>query len=462
MSSTVQDVTNIQKIMPDKLPPQNIEAEMAVLGAMLFDENTVSDIIYKLTSVSFHKSFHQKIYAAILALYEENKPVDLITLTEKLKAQGELEKAGGASYITSLLDVVSSAANVETYVQMVNEKAILRNLIMSSSEIISDCYRTDIEVNNLIDGVEKKIFDISEKRIQNDFVPIKDLIKESVMTVQNLYNKKTRIIGVPSGFADIDEKMSGLQKSDLIILAARPSMGKTSLALSIAEHVGIREKKPVALFSLEMSKEQLVMRMLCSLARVNAHKVRSGFLGESDFPDLVNAAGKLSTAPVYIDDTPSISVMELRAKARRLKMKAKIEVIIVDYIQLVAGSSRRSENRQQEMSDISQALKALARELQVPVVVLSQLNRAVESRPDHRPQLSDLRESGAIEQDADVVLLLTRREYYDREDSPGTADLIIAKQRNGPTGEIRLAFREEYTRFDDYIDREEVESFEDQ
>jgi replicative DNA helicase len=441
--------------MPDKLQPQNVEAETAVLGGMLLDENAVSDVIYKLRADSFYKAAHRKIYGAMLALYEENKAIDVITLTDKLKMAGDLEKVGGAAYVTSLLNAVSSAANIDQYVAILHEKAILRNLIAISGDITAECYDVDIDVNNLIDRVEKRVFDISQKRLDSDFVPIGNLVKDSVMTVQNLYNKKTLLTGISCGYKDLDERLSGLQRSDLLVVAARPSMGKTSLALGIAEHVGVTEKKPVAIFSLEMSKEQLVMRMLCSLSRINAHKVRRGFLGEHDFPELVKAAGKLAAAPIYIDDTPGISVMELRAKARRLRLKSKIELIIVDYLQLIQGTSRRAENRQQEISDISRALKALARELDVPVMVLSQLNRAVESRQDHKPQLSDLRESGAIEQDADVVLMLMRREYYDREDSPGTADIIISKQRNGPTGEVRMAFKEEYTRFEDLAERPE-------
>lgn len=459
MALSVQDISNRQQGLPEKLQPQNVEAETAVLGGMLLDENAVSDVIYKLSEDSFYKPAHRKIFDAMRSLYEENKAIDVITLTDKLKMAGELERAGGAAYITSLLNVVSSASNIDQYVAILHEKAILRNLIAISSDIAAECYDADIDVNNLIDRVEKRVFDISQKRIDSDFVPIGNLVKDSVMTVQNLYNKKTLLTGLSSGYKDLDERLSGLQRSDLLVMAARPSMGKTSLALGIAENVGVVDKKAVAIFSLEMSKEQLVMRMLCSLARINAHKVRRGFLGESDFPELVKAAGKLSAAPIYIDDTPGISVMELRAKARRLKLKSKVELIIIDYLQLIQGTSRRAENRQQEISDISRALKALARELDVPVIVLSQLNRAVESRQDHKPQLSDLRESGAIEQDADVVLMLMRREYYDREDSPGTADIIIAKQRNGPTGEIRMAFKEEYTRFEDMTERpEEIET----
>ncbi len=447
------------RVLPDKTVPQHIEAEMAVLGGMILDENAASDVIYKLSQDIFYRAAHKKIYAAMVALYDENRPIDIITLTDKLRVQGELERAGGAAYLTTLLNSVSSASNLDQYASILHEKAILRTLITVSQDVAQECFDADVDVGNLIDRVEQRVFDISQKRIDSDFVPIGTLVKESVMTVQNLYNKKTLLTGIPSGYRDLDDRLSGLQRSDLIVMAARPSMGKTSLALGIAENVGVVDKRPVALFSLEMSKEQLVMRMLCSLARINMHKVRRGFLGENDFPELVKAAGKLAAAPIFIDDTPGLSVMELRAKARRLKMKSKIELIAIDYLQLIQSTARRSENRQQEITEISRSLKALARELDVPVIVLSQLNRAVESRQDHKPMLSDLRESGAIEQDADVVLMLMRREYYDREDSPGTADIIIAKQRNGPTGEIRMAFHQDYTRFEDLTQRpEDVEA----
>ncbi len=429
---------------------------MALLGSLILDENTLARVVYKLHERSFYKPAHQKIFSSISTMFELSKPIDAITLAEHLRTRGHLEDVGGSAYLSQLLECVSSTANIDYYLSIVHEKAVLRYLIEISSEVGSMCFEPDAQANELLDLAETKVFELTQRKVTDEFVPIGELVKDSVKQVEKLYHEKSAVTGLASGFKDFDEKTSGLQNSDFIVLAARPSMGKTSFALNIAEYAAIVKGQPVAVFSLEMSKEQLVMRMLCSLARVNAHKVRTGYLSETDFPDLVNAAGKLAGAPIYIDDTPGISVLEIRAKARRLKMKQDVKLIIVDYLQLMQPT-RRVDNRQQEISEISRALKALARELNVPVIVLSQLNRAVESRTDHRPQLSDLRESGAIEQDADLVVMLLRREYYDREDSPGTADLIIAKQRNGPIGDIKLAFHEEYTRFDDFTVREEPE-----
>ena len=396
---------------------------------------------------------HRKLFEQITALYDENKPVDLLTLTERLKNQGALEAVGGASYLASLMNYISTTANVEHYIKIVQDKFTLRRLIDVSSEIINECYHMPEETAPVLDLAERKIFEIAQHRAREGFIPFRELVKDSVETVEKLYQRKQLVTGVPTGYRDFDEKTSGLQMSDLIVFAARPSMGKTSFAMNIAEHAALNENIPVAIFSLEMSKPQLVMRMLCSYSRVNLQKVRTGFLGENDFPRLVAAAGKLAAAPIYIDDTPGITIMELRAKARRLKAKYDIKLIILDYLQLMQSSSRRSENRQQEIADISRSLKGLARELNVPIIVISQLNRAVESRQDHRPQLSDLRESGAIEQDADVVVLLLRKEYYDPEDSPGLADVILGKQRNGPTGSIVLRFFNEFTRFEDYTEQ---------
>ena len=436
--------------------PQNVEAEMALLGSLILDENTLARVVYKLNEKSFYRTAHQKLFASLCSLYEQGKPIDAITLAEHLRGKRQLEEIGGSAYLSQLLDSVSSTANVDYYMEIVHEKSILRHLIDITSQVGSDCLEPQAEAKELLDRAEQKIFELTQRKVTDEFVQIGDLIKESVKFVEKLHREKSAVTGLPTGFKDIDEKTSGLQNSDFIVIAARPSMGKTSLSLNIAEHVAVVEKLPVGIFSLEMSKEQLVLRMLCSLAQVNAHKVRTGFLSQEDFDRLVTAAGKLAEAPIYIDDTPGISVLEIRAKSRRLKMRNDVRMIIVDYLQLMQ-STRRAENRQQEISEISRALKALARELDVPVVVLSQLNRAVESRTDHRPQLSDLRESGAIEQDADVVVMLLRREYYDREDSPGTADLMVAKQRNGPTGDLKLAFREEFTRFGDFTSREEPE-----
>lgn len=438
----------------DRLPPQNLEAEMAVLGAMLLERDAIGIAVEKVYSENFYSDIHKKLFTYIVSLYDENKPVDILTLTERLKNQNELEAVGGASYIASILNSVPTAANIEYYIGIVQEKSVLRRLIDVSSEVIAQCYESPGDVSEILDIAERRIFDISQHRIEDGVTSFRELVKNSVEMVERLYQHKRLVTGIATGFSDFDKMSSGLQPSDFIVFAARPSMGKTSLALNIAEHVAVEEKLPVAIFSLEMSKPQLVLRLLCAYSKVNIHRVRTGFLGESDFPRIVAGAGRLSSAPIFIDDTPGISIMELRAKARRLKAKHDIKLIIVDYLQLMPSTSRRAENRQQDIADISRAFKSLARELNIPVLVISQLNRAVEGRQDHRPQLSDLRESGAIEQDADVVVLLLRKEYYDPEDSPGIADVIVAKQRNGPTGDMKLRFFSEFTKFEDYTEQE--------
>jgi replicative DNA helicase len=436
------------KELLEKIPPQNLEAEMAVLGSMLIDEEAISIAVETLDSGSFYKESHKKIYQAIIDLYNGNKAVDLITLTNELKRSGSLDEIGGASFLTALANSVPTSANINHYVSIVKEKSILRSLINNSTRIVSMCYETEGNIDEVVDSAEKFIFEISDKKTQGSYLQLKEIVKDSIETIDKLYQKKQHVTGVPTGFIDFDIKTAGLQPSDLIIVAGRPSMGKSALALGMAEYAGVVEKIPTAIFSLEMSKEQLVQRLLCSHARVDAHKVRTGYLATSDWPRLTAAAGKLSESPIFIDDTPAISVMELRAKARRLKMHQDIKLIILDYMQLMRGTIG-IENRQQEISEISRSLKALARELNVPVVAISQLSRAVESRTDHRPQLSDLRESGAIEQDADVVVLLLREEYYSpTPDNQGVAEVIIAKQRNGPVGTLKLAFIKEYTRFE--------------
>ena len=439
---------SMSDLMIDKIPPQNLEAEMSVLGSMLIEEEAISKAVELLDGSHFYKENHQKIFSAILELYEDGRGVDLITLSEKLKKENSLERIEGASYLTALVNSVPTAANVVYYAKIVKEKAILRNLISACTQLVTESYGLTRDVDVLLDKAEKVIFDIAQRKIEGKFVPFKDIIKDSIETIDKLYQKKEHVTGIATGFQAIDIKTAGLQASDLIIVAGRPSMGKSSLACCIAEYAGVVNKKPVAIFSLEMSKEQLVQRMLCSHARIDAHNVRTGYLSQSDWPKLTNTAGKLSEAPIFVDDTPGISVLELRAKARRLKAQHDIQLVIIDYLQLMQGS-RRSENRQQEISDISRSLKALAKELNVPVIAVSQLSRAVEARADHRPQLSDLRESGAIEQDADVVFLLLREEYYQpTEENKGLTELIIAKQRNGPVGSLKLAFIKEYTRFE--------------
>ena len=439
----------------EKLPPQSLEAEMAVLGSMLLDREATALAIEMLNQSFFYKDAHKKIYSAIVKIFDENRAVDLITVVEELKKNNALDDAGGPSYITSIASGVPTAANIVHYVKIVKEKHILRNLINASTQIAAECYNPSHDADTLIDKAEQIIFDIASKKVESRSVPLRDIIRSSIETIDNLYQRKENISGLATGFRDLDMKTAGLQPSDLIVIAGRPSMGKSALATCIAEHVGIVEKKPVAFFSLEMSKEQLVQRMLCSQARVDAHKVRTGFLSQADWPRLVTAAGKLSEAPIFIDDSPGSSVLEIRAKARRLKAQHDIQLIVLDYLQLMQGP-QGSDSRQQEISEISRSLKALARELRVPLIAISQLSRAVEQRSDHRPQLSDLRESGAIEQDADLVILLLREEYYNpTEENKGVAETIIAKQRNGPVGSISLTFVGEYMRFENLMNRSE-------
>ena len=439
----------------DKIPPQNLEAETAVLGSMLLDKDTIPQAIELLDPSFFYKDSHNKIYSAVVKLFDENKGVDLVTLIEELKRSNFLDEVGGPSYITALASSVPTAANFVHYAKIVKEKAILRNLITAATEVVTECYDTSRSVDELVDKAEQAIFEVSSKKIESRFTPLREIIKNSIETIDSLYQRKENITGLATGFRDLDIKTAGLQPSDLIIIAGRPSMGKSALASCIVEHVGVIEKTPIAFFSLEMSKEQLVQRMLCSHARVDAHKVRTGFLSQADWPRLVSAAGKLSEAPIYIDDSPGISVLELRAKARRMKAQFDIKMIVLDYLQLMQGPAN-ADSRQQEISEISRSLKSLARELNVPLIAISQLSRAVEQRQDHRPQLSDLRESGAIEQDADLVILLLREELYNQtEENKGVAEVIVAKQRNGPVGTLKLAFLGEYMRFENLMSRGE-------
>ncbi len=441
----------------EKLPPQSLEAEVAVLGSMLLDKDAVSHAVELLNESAFYKDAHRKIFSAITKLYADNKAVDLITVIEELKRSGWLDDVGGPAYVTTIASSVPTAANIIHYAKIVKEKMILRALINSATRIVAECYDQTQVVDHLLDKAEQIIFDIAQKKIESRFTPLKEIIKNSIETIDNLYQRKEHVTGIATGFRELDIKTAGLQASDLIIVAGRPSMGKSALASCIVEHVGVVEKKPVAFFSLEMSKEQLVQRLLCSHARVNAHNVRTGFLSQADWPKLVTAAGKLSEAPIYIDDTPGITVMELRAKARRMKAQYDIQFMVLDYLQLMSGTGN-VDNRQQQISDISRSLKALARELNIPIIAISQLSRAVENRTDHRPQLSDLRESGAIEQDADLVILLLREEYYNpTEENRGKATAIIAKQRNGPVGNIDLAFIHEFMRFETLATRREEE-----
>jgi replicative DNA helicase len=432
-----------------KIPPQNIEAERSVIGAILLENEALNNVLEIIGENDFYSESHRKIFSAILELYEKNEPSDLITLSNTLKNNNQLDSVGGVSYLASLVDNIPSAANVTYYSKIVKEKAILRGLIGAATEIITKSYDAGKDVENILDEAEHTIFEISENKIKPAFYPIKEIVKDSFRTIEKLYEKKELVTGVPTGFEKLDDLTSGFQKSDLIIIAGRPSMGKTAFALNITQHVAIEKGIPVALFSLEMAKEQLSLRMLASEAKVNSQRLRKGFLGETDWPKLTTAAGRLSEAPIFIDDTPAITVLEMKAKARRLKSETDLGLIVLDYLQLMRGI-RFKDSREQEISEISRSLKALAKELNIPVVALSQLNRKVEDRTNKRPQLADLRESGAIEQDADVITFIYRDEVYNRsEDNPekGMAEIIIGKQRNGPVGMVKLAFLEKYTSF---------------
>ena len=443
-----------------KLPPQHIEAEQSVLGGILIENYAINKVMEILKADDFYRESHRKIYEALIVLSERDEPADSITLTNELKNSGHLDSVGGVSYVASLIDLVPTAANIEYYAKIVKEKAILRKLIQTSTEIITQSYEDRGDVEGFLDEAERAIFDISENRVRPSFYPIKDVVKGSFKILERLYEKKELVTGVPSGFKDLDRMTAGFQPSDLIIVAGRPSMGKTAFCLNVAQYAAIEKKTPVAIFSLEMSKEQLVIRMLCSEAHVEGTKLRSGFLSESDWPRLTIAAGNLSDAPIYIDDTAALSVLELRAKARRLKTeRGGLGMLIVDYLQLMRGRAR-VESRQQEISEISRSLKALAKELNIPVIAVSQLSRKTEERTGNRPQLSDLRESGAIELDADLILFIYRDEVYNRsEENPnrGKAEIIIGKQRNGPIGKIELAFLDKFTTFKELY-RGEVEN----
>ncbi|MBC7357848.1 MAG: replicative DNA helicase [Desulfacinum sp.] len=437
-----------------RVPPHQIEAEQSLIGGMLLDNSGLPAAMELLKGDEFYREAHRIIFRAMQDLFERNEPVDLITVTDLLQQRQELEAVGGAAYLASLTQLVPSAANVPTYAKIVSEKAILRRLIQVAGEISSWCYGAGKNAEEVLDRAESAIFAITENRIRNSYAPIKDVVKESIRTIESLQERRELVTGVPTHFRDLDKITSGLQPSDLIIIAGRPSMGKTAFALNIARNAAMKSGIPCAVFSLEMSKEQLAMRLLCSEARVDSQKVRTGFLSQQDCAKLLTAAGYFMEAPLFIDDTPAITTLELRAKARRLKMEHGIGMIMVDYLQLMR-SREHSERRELEISDISRSLKALAKELNVPVVALSQLNRKVEERHDKRPQLSDLRESGAIEQDADVIAFIYRDEVYNPESKDkGTAEIIVSKQRNGPTGRVKLAYINSYTRFEDLAPEE--------
>jgi replicative DNA helicase len=439
----------------DRLPPQSLEAEQAVLGAIILEGEAITKAIEILCSDDFYRDAHRKIYNAMVELFNKNEPIDLITITEHLKDKGELEDVGGLSYLSTLATVVPTSANIKYYAKLVREKALLRSIIRACTEIVTKVYEEPEDADEMLDYAEKLIFEISNKRTNTSFYQMKDVVKHTIKIVESMYERKAVITGIPSGFKDLDELTSGFQPGDLIIIGGRPGMGKTAFSLNIAQHVGVELGEPVAFFSLEMSKEQIAMRLLSSLAMVNASALRKGFISKRDWEKLTESAVKLSEAPIYIDDSSQMSVLEIRAKARRLKMeKGRLNLIIIDYLQLMRNRIAY-DTREQEISEISRSLKAMAKELKVPVIALSQLNRSVEKTTDRRPTLANLRESGAIEQDADLIIFLYRDEIYNKKNpaNKGKAEIIVAKQRNGPTDTINLTFLSEYTRFIDFTDK---------
>ena len=439
-----------------RLPPQNLEAEQSVLGAILLDRTAIAKVEELLTEEDFYRTAHRKIYRAMLHLSASDEVIDHITLTEHLKNRGDLESVGGAAYLAELVQVVPTAANVRYHSRIVREKGLLRGLIGSSTEIVSRGYDGASSVDDLLDFAEQSVFSLSRGKLGRTFIRLKEVIKGSLDLIDALHKQGKHVTGIPTGFEELDDLTAGLQASDLIVIAGRPGMGKTSLALSMALNAAIKFHHTVGMFSLEMSQEQLVLRMLSSEAHVDSHALRTGRLQKEDWWRLAEAAGKLEQAPMFIDDTGALTVQQMRGKARRLKAENGLDLLIVDYLQLMQGRTD-AESRQQEISDISRSLKALAKELHVPIVALSQLSRAVESRQDKRPVLADLRESGAIEQDADVVIFVYREEVYDPDsEKKGIADILVRKHRNGPTGDRQLAFLDKYAQFANLFDREVV------
>lgn len=436
--------------------PQSIEAEQSVVGSMIIDKSAIAKVLERLEEEDFYRDGHKVIYKTILDMFRNDIAVDLLTLLEYLKSTNMLERAGGVTYITELSSSVPTTANLSAYIKIVSDKSTLRKLIKASTAIIEESYNNQSQVENVVDIAEKKIFNLAEKRTSKDFEPLGDVLERGFAQIEKLFNNKGEITGVGTGFADLDAKTSGFQSGDMILIAARPSMGKTTFALNIAEHVALREHRSVVIFSLEMSKEQLAYKLLCSEANVDMLKLRTGTLEDKDWENIAMAAGPLSKAKIYIDDSAGVTVMEMRSKCRRLKMEYGIDLIVIDYLQLMSGGAS-SDNRQQEVSEISRSIKALAKEMECPVIALSQLSRAPEQRADHRPMLSDLRESGSIEQDADIVMFLYRDEYYNKEtEDKNIGECIIAKQRNGPVGTAKLAWLGQYSKFGnlDVIHRE--------
>ena len=431
-----------------KIPPHDLEAEQAIIGSMLTDKDAVISALEVLKEEDFYREDNRAIYSAIINLYNRAEPIDIITVKAELESMGKFEQIGGLEYLAELPEKVPTTANATKYIKIVEEKSILRNLIKTANEIIELGYSPTEDVEDIMEGAEKKIFNIMQNKNQKGYSAMKDVLVDSFTQLEELYNRKQHITGVPSGFTELDYRTAGFHGSELILIAARPAMGKTAFALNIATNAAVRAKVPVAIFSLEMSKEQLVNRVLCSEAMVDSNKVRTGKLEEDDWAKLAASIGPLSESEIYIDDTPGISVMEIRAKCRKLKLEKNIGMVIIDYLQLVQGSNKRNGSREQEISEISRSLKILAKELGVPVIALSQLSRAVEQRPDHRPMLSDLRESGAIEQDADIVMFLYRDDYYNQDsEKKDIAEVILAKHRGGSTGTVDLLWLGSYTKF---------------
>lgn len=431
-----------------KIPPHDIEAEQAILGSMLIDKDAVINAIEVLKEEDFYREDNKTIYSAMLSLYARSEPIDIITVKSELTQIGKFETVGGLEYLASLPDKVPVVSNIENYIQIVEEKSILRKLIKASNEISQMGYEQTEETERIMDVAEKKIFDIMQNRNTKGYTPIKEVLINAIDELEKLYNHKGGITGIATGFIDLDRITAGLHNSDLVLIAARPAMGKSAFALNIASHVAIREKVPVAVFNLEMSKEQLGSRILCSEAMVDSNKVRTGNIEEEDWIKLVSAVGPLSEAEIYIDDTPGISISEIRAKCRKMKLERNIGLIIIDYLQLIQGTGKKNASREQEISEISRSLKILAKELDVPVIALSQLSRAAEQRTDHKPMLSDLRESGAIEQDADIVMFIYREDYYNPDtERKNIAEIILAKHRAGATGTVELMWLGSYTKF---------------
>jgi replicative DNA helicase len=437
-----------------KVPPHDIEAEQAILGCMLTDKDAVISAIEVLKEDAFYREDNRAIYSAILSLYSRNEPIDIITVKAELVEQGNFERVGGLEYLAELPDRVPTTANVEKYIKIVDEKATLRSLIQTSNELISLGYDESEDVDRIMDMAEKKVFDLSQKKSTKGYSAIKDVLVESFAQLETLYNQKGNVTGISTGFLDLDNKTAGLHNSDLIILAARPAMGKSAFAINLATNAAMKANVPVVIFNLEMSKEQVGNRILCSEAMVDSNKIRTGQIEDDDWMKLASTLGGLSEAPIYIDDTPGISIMEIRAKCRKLKLEKNIGLVVIDYLQLIQGSGKKNASREQEISEISRSLKILAKELDVPVIALSQLSRSVESRDDKRPMLSDLRESGAIEQDADIVIFLYRDDYYnENSEKKNVAEVILAKHRGGSTGTVELAWLPNYTKFADLTKR---------